>query len=617
MKEYKELVYLLWENQNLLDHSFLKNAKRDFSKKHNLSTLVPNTKLLRVYHKMCKNWEISYNKNIETVLRKRAIRSQSGIVPVQVLTKPFRCPGKCIFCPNDPTMPKSYIKTEPGAMRALLNQFDPYKQVYNRLLSLTLTWHPTDKIEMIVLWWTWDVYPQDYKENFVKGLYDACNTFPQFFENVEMNDSKIETDTSNKFSFTVNNLDSIQYPQTIEESLNINEKSKNRIIGLTIETRPEFVNDENCKFWRKLWVTRLEIWVQSMFDSVLAKNKRWHSVEDIRKALHKLRQYGFKFSIHIMPWLYGSSISKDLRTLKKIYSDPFIKPDELKFYPTSVIQNTELYDLYKSWKYKPIQTNEIQKLVKKFWLEIIPPYSRIKRLIRDIPSTEIEAWSNITNLSQIAFQSLIKHLKTKPRKSKKLYSRLYPKYKIFADIKEFLSYESTNKRKIRCNFCSYIIWKKPDLLSFRNFVSLDTRSRELRNNPQKESHLNLIIRKYKSSVGIEYFISFEDLKWYLYGFVRLLLPNVGNFIDRDWLWDNTAIIRELHIYWNLASIEKDIENNQVQHTGLGKQLMDLAEKITYSHNYKKLSVISGIWVREYYKKLWYNLDWTYMVKDFE
>ena len=156
------LVLSLLKEKNLTSES-LKDAQRAFAKSHNLSTLPSKSQILQAY--------------FELLLRKRAIRSLSGIVPIQVLTKPFPCPSRCIFCPNDPEMPKSYIKSEPGAMRAFLNQFDPLKQVYNRLYSLQQTGHKTDKIEMIVLGGTWDFYPRDYKIDFIKQLYDACNTF--------------------------------------------------------------------------------------------------------------------------------------------------------------------------------------------------------------------------------------------------------------------------------------------------------------------------------------------------------------------------------------------------------------------------------------------------------
>lgn len=194
-----------------------------------------------------------------------------------------------------------------------------------------------------------------------------------------------------RFSYELEGLNTLQYSQTLEDAIATNEASAHRIIGLTVETRPEYVTDENCKLWRNLGVTRLEMGVQSMYDEVLDANKRGHNVQQIRQACHRLRQYGFKFSIHIMPGLYQSSYEKDLGTFQKIYEDPFLLPDEIKFYPTSVIPNTELYNLYKQGKYIPLETSQIKQLIKETFLHIIPPYTRIKRLIRDIPATEIEA----------------------------------------------------------------------------------------------------------------------------------------------------------------------------------------------------------------------------------
>lgn len=133
------------------DLALLTSLKRDFARSKKLKDIPSNIQLLQAYYELIKEKKIVKNPLIEQLLKKRAIRSESGIVSIQVLTKPFPCPGNCIFCPNEKNMPKSYIKSEPGAMRAALNHFDPIKQVYNRLLSLTLTGHQTDKIEMIVL----------------------------------------------------------------------------------------------------------------------------------------------------------------------------------------------------------------------------------------------------------------------------------------------------------------------------------------------------------------------------------------------------------------------------------------------------------------------------------
>jgi len=621
MNPYHELILqiIALNSEQKLNLDDLKDIKRDFAKKQKLPDIPTNIKLLRAYHELLSDKKIEKNIEIESLLKKRAVRSQSGIVAVQVLTKPYPCPGQCIFCPNEQWMPKSYISSEPGAMRALLNQFDPIKQVYNRLLSLTMTGHQTDKIEMIVLWWTRDFYPNDYKIDFIKNLYDACNTFSQleikFPKGTEtVNDS--ENTDEYRFKYELTNLDSIKYSDTLQEAIKKNETAENRIIGLTVETRPEFATDENCRMWRELWVTRLEMWVQSMYDDILEANHRWHTVQQIREAIHKLRQYGFKFSIHIMPGLYGYTYDKDLWTFQKIYSDPFIKPDEIKYYPTSVVQNTVLYDLYKKWDYKPLTIDYIQKLIRQTFLEIIPPYTRIKRLIRDIPATEITAGSNITNLSQLTHNELKKELKSNPDKAKALYSRLYWDYELVESEKQLKIKDNCEWDEIKTS----IIGQKPDLESYRNFVCLDTRSREIRNkyekwNKQDETVPNLVIRQYQSSVWREFFISFEDLQGYIYWFTRLLLPELDKTIDWEWLGKDTALIRELHIYGQLAWLKENVDSNdQKQHRGFGSQLLAMAERISKENWYKNLSVISWVWVRKYYEKQWYALVWTYMVK---
>ena len=604
---FEDLVYYLLSIKELNAEHF-RDAQRSFAKKNNLDTLPSKSQILQVYFDLVKEWKIDKNSDFELLLRKRAIRSMSGIVSVQVLTKPYPCPSHCIFCPNDPEMPKSYIKSEPGAMRAWLNQFDPIKQVYNRLYSLQQTGHKTDKIEMIVLGGTWDFYPDDYKREFIQRLYDACNTFSQLeIENKVQNSDR-------KYSFQVKNEDQIQLSSSLSESVKLNETAENRIIGLTIETTPPFVTHVNCRERREMWVTRIEMWVQSTDDQILDLNKRWHTLAEIKTAMNRLRQYGFKISIHIMPGLYGSNVDKDIQTFRDIYTDKNIKPDEIKFYPTSVIPNTELYTLYLEWKYQPITTEEISQIIRQTFREIIPPYTRIKRLIRDIPATEISAGSNVTNLSQLMHETLLKEYQKSDKDDRSnFYQRLYPNLQVFENenvfIQQCLAQDSDDIK-------SLILGVQPNLSDFRHFVSLDTRSREMRNKTEQTEYLNLVVRKYRSGVGEEYFISFEDELGYLYGFTRLLMIEEDQSIKREGIWKKTALIRELHVYGSLQSLKQvEDQNVKVQHSWLGKQLLSLAEKISQVTWYERLSVISGVWVREYYAKLGYKLDWTYMVKD--
>ena len=708
--DFFPLVKAIYDKIPNITADEIKDMQRAFAKEKKMKDLPSKSQILQSYFKSISEWKLEKNQTFETLLRKRAIRSLSWIVPVQVLTKLWPCPGQCIFCPNDPWMPKSYIKSEPGAMRAWLNQFDPMKQVYNRLQSLTSTGHQTDKIEMIILGWSWDAYPRDYKIDFVKQLYDACNTFSDlkikqwketcpplrkegdhevvedFYswnekipspqggvsplnkgEQNNIQDSQLAGQASSltqndnqpsKYHFEIQNLDEIKYSSSLEEAIKRNETAKNRIIWLTIETRPDLVNHTNCKFWRELWVTRVEMWIQSTDDEVLKLNKRWHNVQKIKEAIHIMRQYGFKISIHLMPWLYGSDFEKDIQSFKDIYWDLAFQPDEIKFYPTSVIPNTELYNLYKEWKYTPITTEQILSEICETFLNIIPPYTRIKRLIRDIPATEIEAWSNITNLSQMAHESLLKEMKDSfywkgSIDVESFYARLYWEYELFESEEEY--FEKTCytgclpllRGNVACDKGvkipqpsaapfkkgaqsgtamdsslrsewqteTQIIWTQPDLKSLRNFVCLDTRSREVRNRIEKKKSdfLNLVLRRYRSSAGQECFISFEDELGYLYWFTRLLLPDEISMAWIEGLESGTAIIRELHVYGQLQKIwEKS--DSWTQHTWLWKRLLSFAGKLAKSFGYNQFSVISWVWVREYYKSLWFELKWTYMSK---
>ena len=600
----QNLVRLLWQEweKGGLNKEKIKQIKREWARGKNINNLPTNADILKTYSHLVSQGILPRSKGFELALRKRAIRSLSWIVPIQVLTKPFWCPGECIFCPNDPTMPKSYISSEPGAMRALLNQFDPIRQVYNRLLSLTLTWHPTDKIEMIVLGGTWDVYPRSYKYEFIKGLYDAANTFPEFWQKVsKLNLSRKEL---RALSQDVN----ITWAKSLEEAQQINQDAKHRIIGLTIETRPEYVTHENLRFWRELGVTRVEMGVQSMFDEVLEANKRGHTVAQIRQAMDLLRKYGFKISIHIMAGLYGSDLQKDKKTFEIVYSDPWMKPDEIKFYPTAVIPNTQLYNLWLEGKYKAITEDEIKEII--FWIKenVIPPWTRIKRLIRDIPADEVVAWANITNLRQLALQQLKQRADKDLEFRKKQYTRLG-----LNQLVKPKNLDEVVKTQVKeAQTITFVFDGEFDIASKREFVCMCTRCREIRGkNTGFEPFL--VIRKYLSSAGEEYFISFEDKLGYLYGFVRLLVPT--KWIEWEGLGKDTALVRELHVYWQLKELNRDVEIGWAQHKWFWKRLMETAQKIAKISWKQKISVISGVGVRNYYQNLGYYREGTYMVMD--
>ncbi len=438
-------------------------------------------------------------------------------------------------------MPKSYLPDEPAAARALSLKFNPYTQVKKRIEMLTMNGHDTDKIELIVKGGTWSAYPQKYREWFIKRCFEAANGHLQ----------------GRSLLFTRNVLVNAQ---------KINETAKHRIVGLTLETRPDFVTPEEIKHLRELGCTRIELGVQTIDDKILALIRRGHTSAQIADATKLLRDAGFKVDYHLMPALPGVSVKKDLENFKKIFSDQRFRPDMIKIYPCSIIPKTALYKLWKQGKYKPLVTEKLLNLIIKMKLAV-PPYVRISRIIRDIPGTDIAAGNRVTSLRQ----------------------------NIQAEMKR----RGLKCKCIRCREIGHQPTIKYSILNIKTFIS-----------------------KYTASNGKEYFISIEDKKRkILFAFCRLRLPSTPPFLplskgrSKEGLPElqGAALIRELHTYGHLVPIDEKIAGAS-QHFGFGKKLMQEAEKIAKKSGYKKIAVIAGVGVREYYKKLGYAQEKTYMVK---
>ena len=394
------------------------------------SSIPTNIKLLKSYHKLVSSHKLKPSLVLENMLKTRKVRSLSGIAAITVITKPYPCPGKCLYCPQEKDMPKSYLANEPACMRAVLTKFDPYKQTKARLDSLEMTGHNTEKIELIVLGGTWSYYDNKYQEWFIKRCFDACN---------------------NK---TSNN---------VKQAQKTNEKAKHRIIGSTLETRPDYVNEEEIKRLRWLGATRIELGVQSIYDNVLKSNNRGHDTEKTIEATKLLKNAGVKVTYHMMPGLPGSSFEKDVKMFKELFSNPDFQPDQLKIYPCVVLKNAPLYKLWKNKKYKPYNEKQLLKLLTEV-KKNIPPYVRIVRIIRDIPSQSIVAGNKTSNLRQLLEQ-----------------------------------------QKVKCNCI---------------------RCREVKGSKFDVHNVKLVRRNYNASDGKEIFLSFEDVKNNkILAFLRLRLTN--------------------------------------------------------------------------------------------
>jgi elongator complex protein 3 len=521
----------------------LSKIKRRGSRKYN-RPCPTNVELLETYRKIAEERKIKIDKNIENILITKSIRTMSGVAIVAVLTKPYPCPGICVYCPDEKNMPKSYLSNEPAVMRAILTDFHPYKQAQARIKSLQATGHKTDKIELIVMGGTFSYLPKQYQTWFIKECFRACNK------------------TSSKLK--IKNL-------KLEKLQEINEKSAHRIVGLTLETRPDYIDKKEITRMRKLGATRVELGVQSIYDDVLKLNNRGHGRKEIIKATKLLKEAGFKINYHMMPNLPGSSYKRDLEMFKELFSNPDFQPDMLKIYPCVVIKNAQIYKWLKDGRYKPYSDKKLIELLSEI-KKTVPYYIRITRLIRDIPSTSIIAGNKVSNLRQI--------LKKKSEEE---------------------------GWQCKCIRCREVRNQNPLLLKEGQGVVV--------------KKLKLFRQDYDASDGKEIFLSFENEKrQYLYSLLRLRInkinrhsvsyrtPSVLNVLN------NTAIIREVHTYGKLVQI-KSKSKKSPQHTGLGKKLIAEAEKIAQEEfGLKKIAVISGVGVRDYYRKLGYGLEDEYMIK---
>ncbi|OQX51320.1 hypothetical protein B5M47_01280 [candidate division CPR3 bacterium 4484_211] len=507
----------------------LRKIKRKFSREHKIP-LIKNSDLLAEYWRQVNRGSIKRDYFLEDLLQLKSTRTLSGVSPVAIFTKPYPCPGKCIYCPTKSNVPKSYLPNEPAVMRAELNQYDPILQIKNRLQQYKNIGHPTDKIDLIIKGGTWSAYPVSYRKYFIKQCYAACN----------------------------NKLQPAQEHTSLFKIQKINETAQHRLIGINIETRPDLINEEEIKRLRNFGVTRVELGVQTLDDKILKLVRRGHGVKDTIRATRLLKEAGFKVGYHMMPGLPGSNPQKDVEMFKQLFTDPRFQPDMLKIYPCVITKNTQLYTWYKQGKYTPYNDRELIELLIEI-KKILPPYVRVDRIGRDIPAPDIMAGSKISNIRQV--------------------------------VQKRMKEQELSCQCIRC--------------------------REIREHSKKIISPTLKKITYPASGGREYFLSFVSTVPSSRG--KVLTRNLLALLRLRFTTDNKAIIRELHTYG--VSIKIGITPRRgttfkkgVQHRGLGKKLLEAAENIVNKKGVNKIAVISGVGVREYYRKLGYKLEGTYMVK---
>ncbi len=509
--------------------SKITNIKAKFAKKFSHNGVIKNATILD--HASKEEREI-----ITQILKRRKTRTNSGVSIIAIMTKPLPCPGNCVFCPGEKSQPgehvaQSYTGKEPAAMRSIHNEYNPFKQVQSRIQDLEAIGHKVDKIELIIMGGTFLSSRSDYQEEFIKGALEGV------------------------IQKRVKGLD---------EAKDLAERSQRRVIGITIETRPDYCKEPDVDKMLRYGTTRVEIGIQTVYDDIYEKIRRGHSTLDSIEAIRIAKDSGLKVNAHVMPNLPGSTYAKDIATFNHLFSNPDYRPDMLKIYPCLVIKGTDLHEWWKDGKFFPYSTEELVSLLSTIKTKI-PPYVRIQRIMRDIPAPLIEAGCKNSNLRQLIQQKLMEG--------------------------------NFSCNCIRCR--EYGIIKKDFTLDDATF-----------------NDIKFYREDYDASKGREVFLSYENKKEkYLLGYLRLRKPSEHS--HRPELNDGkTMIIREIKVVGEL--VPKDSKPKyftQIQHKGWGKLLMRNAEEIAVNEfDAKKVAVISGIGVRGWFYQQGYTPDGPYVSK---
>ncbi|XP_059553537.1 elongator complex protein 3 [Myotis daubentonii] len=477
-----------------------------------------------------------YRKVLVPKLKAKPIRTASGIAVVAVMCKPHRCPhisftgNICVYCPGGPDSDfeystQSYTGYEPTSMRAIRARYDPYLQTRHRIEQLKQLGHSVDKVEFIVMGGTFMALPEEYRDYFIRNLHDALS------------------------GHTSNN---------IYEAVKYSERSLTKCIGITIETRPDYCMKRHLSDMLTYGCTRLEIGVQSVYEDVARDTNRGHTVKAVCESFHLAKDSGFKVVAHMMPDLPNVGLERDIEQFIEFFENPAFRPDGLKLYPTLVIRGTGLYELWKSGRYKSYSPSDLIELVARI-LALVPPWTRVYRVQRDIPMPLVSSGVEHGNLRELAF----------------------------ARMKDL---------GIQCR---------------------DVRTREVGiqeiHHKVRPYQVELVRRDYVANGGWETFLSYEDPDQdILIGLLRLRKCSEETF--RFELVGGVSIVRELHVYGSVVPVSSR-DPTKFQHQGFGMLLMEEAERIAREeHGSGKIAVISGVGTRNYYRKIGYRLQGPYMVK---
>ncbi|MFC1685945.1 elongator complex protein 3 [Nanoarchaeota archaeon] len=448
------------------------------------------------------------------VVRKRT-KTLSGVTPIAVAVPPRLCDhGTCTYCPSL-GVSQSYTPKSSTITRAEPVNYDPGEQIRARLRAFHLMGQPVNKIELIILGGTFLQCTKDFQQEFVKKCFDALNG---------------------------------KKSKDLKQAKKVNQNAEYRCIALCVETRPDTCERHHINQMLDYGATRCELGVQALDDEIYKKVNRGHTVQDVIDATKRLKDAGFKVGYHMMPGLPGSNPKKDFEMFKEIFKNPDFRPDQIKIYPTQIMEGSALAKTYKKMNYKPYTNEQLINLVMKI-KQITPSYVRIMRVMREFHKEFV--------IGEPARLDLRK------------------------EVKEIMDSKGLKCNCIRCREFGFV--------QRNNKMPIDTRTVELK------------VFEYTASGEEEIFLEFSNSEGVLFGICRLRV--VGD----------SLYVRELHVYGPQVVIGEK-RTGEIQHKGFGIRLMKKAEKIAKQLKCKRVKVISGVGVREYYRKLGYRLEDPYMVK---
>jgi len=326
-------------------------------------------------HEILATVPASSSDTLRRLLVKKPAKTASGVAVIALMPMPFACPhGRCTYCPGGVShnTPNSYTASEPAALNAIANSYDPKRQILTKLDKLQACGHDTSKTELVIVGGTFLFMPKEYQTNFVKSCYEALNGHKS---------------------------------PTLQDAQDSNSSSPVRNVGLTIETKPDFCKREHVDTMLEYGATRIEIGLQTLHNKIYRIVNRGHTYADVTESFQIAKDSGYKIVSHMMPGLPTMTPEQDIADFGRLFTDSDLKPDMLKIYPSLVIRDTPLYRDYVSGKYRPYSHEEMIHVLTEA-KKMVPPWVRIMRVQREISPDEIVAGPKSGNLRQIVLDRL-------------------------------------------------------------------------------------------------------------------------------------------------------------------------------------------------------------------